>query len=569
MNSHDPQPALIPHTKHNETHPVFNVATALEDINLFDTDPALQEAVQREGASWATAALTQFGALTGSSAYLHLGHLANKHKPELDTHDRFGNRVDVVHYHPAYHELMRSAFANQLHAEPWLNPVLGVHVVRAAKYIMQSQVETGHICPTTMTFASIPSIRATPALAAMWEDKILSRDYDPRNLPAHMKNGLSVGMGMTEKQGGSDVRANTTFAKAINVESPEENEVQTFEITGHKWFLSAPMCDLFLILAQTETGVSCFLVPRWRPDGSKNSLEVIRLKNKMANLSNASSEVEFRGAFGWLVGDEGRGVATIIEMVSLTRFDCMLGSSAIMRMGLIQAIHHCRQREAFGKKLIDQPLMQNVLADLALEYEAALVLSMRMARALDEKDHDTDAGRHEALLARIVTAIGKYWICKRTPNHSYEAIEVIGGNGVMEDGPMPRLYREAVINSIWEGSGNVQCLDVLRAMHKTPETLQAYFKEVNVALGQHPLFDAAVQTIKAEFQDMQQLEFRARAIVDQLAVVMQAALLLQHAPAFVSHAFCQSRLGQQGAHNYGTLPVDVDAKAIIARSYTG
>lgn len=569
MNSHDPQPTFIPHTKHNETHPVFNVATALEDINLFDTDSALQEAVQREGASWATAALTQFGALTGSSAYLHLGHLANKHKPELDTHDRFGNRVDVVHYHPAYHELMRSAFANQLHAEPWLNPVLGAHVVRAAKYIMQSQVETGHICPTTMTFASIPTIRATPALAAMWEDKILSRDYDPRNLPAHMKNGLSVGMGMTEKQGGSDVRANTTFAKAINVESPEENEVQTFEITGHKWFLSAPMCDLFLILAQTDNGLSCFLVPRWQPDGSKNSLEVIRLKNKMANLSNASSEVEFRSAFGWLVGDEGRGVATIIEMVSLTRFDCMLGSSAIMRMGLIQAIHHCKQREAFGKKLIDQPLMQNLLADLALEYEAALALSMRMARALDEKDHDTAAGRHEALLARIATAIGKYWICKRTPNHSYEAMEAIGGSGVMEDGPMPRLYREAVINSIWEGSGNVQCLDVLRAMHKTPDTLQAYFNEVNVALGQHPLFDAAVQKIKVEFGDMQQLEFRARAVVDQLAVVMQAALLLQHAPKFVSHAFCQSRLGQQGAHNYGTLAVDVDAKAIIARSYTG
>lgn len=574
MNSHDPQPALIPHTKHNETHPVFNVATPLEDINLFDTDPALQEAVQREGASWATEALTQFGTLTGSSAYLHLGHLANKHKPELDTHDRFGNRTDVVHYHPAYHELMRSAFTNQLHAEPWLNPVAGAHVARAAQYLMQGQVEAGHMCPTTMTFASIPSIRTTPALAALFEAKILSNEYDLRNLPASQKNGLTVGMGMTEKQGGSDVRANTTVAKPVNTSITEKNQLQQdqlqeYEITGHKWFLSAPMCDLFLILAHTETGVSCFLVPRWRPDGSKNSLEVIRLKNKMANLSNASSEVEFRGAFGWLVGSEGRGVATIIEMVSLTRFDCMLGSSAIMRMGLIQAIHHCQQREAFGKKLIDQPLMQNLLADLALEYEAALVLSMRMARALDEKDHDSEAGRHAALLARIATAIGKYWICKRTPNHTYEAMEVIGGNGVMEDGPMPRLYREAVINSIWEGSGNVQCLDVLRAMHKTPDTLRAYFNEVNVALGQHPLFDAAVQKIKAEFEDMQQLEFRARAVVDQLAVVMQAALLLQHAPSFVSHAFCQSRLGQQGAHNYGTLPVDVDAKAIIARSYTG
>lgn len=574
MNSHDSQPHLTPQTPRNETHPVFNVATALEDINLFSTDPALQEAVQREGASWATDDLIQFGALTGSGAYLLLGHLANKHKPELDTHDRFGNRVDVVHYHPAYHELMRSAFANQLHAEPWLNPMLGAQVVRAAKYILQSQVEAGHICPTTMTFASIPTIRATPALAVLWEDKILSLNYDPRNLPAQLKPGLSVGMGMTEKQGGSDVRANTTRAIALNKGAADNDHVkqaqpQEYEITGHKWFLSAPMCDLFLILAQTDNGVSCFLVPRWRPDGSKNSLEVIRLKNKMANLSNASSEVEFRGAFGWLVGSEGRGVATIIEMVSLTRFDCMLGSSAIMRMGLIQAIHHCQQREAFGKKLIDQPLMQNLLADLALEYEAALVLSMRMARALDEKDHDSEAGRHAALLARIATAIGKYWICKRTPNHSYEAMEVIGGNGVMEDGPMPRLYREAVINSIWEGSGNVQCLDVLRAMHKTPDTLQAYFNEVSMALGQHPLFDAAVQKIKAEFEDMQQLEFRARTVVDQLALVLQAALLLQHAPRFVSHAFCQSRLGQQGAHNYGTLPVDVDAKAIIARSYTG
>lgn len=550
-----------------ETHPVFNVATPLEDINLFESDTALQEAVQREGASWAIDTLKQFGAVTGNRDYLHLGYLVNKYKPELDTHDRFGNRVDVVHYHPAYHELMQSALAHQLHSAPWLNPVAGAHVARAAQYLMQGQVEAGHMCPTTMTFASIPSIRTTPQLAAMWEDKILSSEYDPRNLPASQKNGLTVGMGMTEKQGGSDVRANTTFAKAINVESPEENEVQTFEITGHKWFLSAPMCDLFLVLAKTDAGVSCFLVPRWRTDGSKNSLQVIRLKNKMANVSNASSEVEFRGAFGWLVGTEGRGVATIIEMVSLTRFDCMLGSSAIMRMGLIQAIHHCQQREAFGKKLIDQPLMQNLLADLALEYEGALALSMRMARALDQKDHDTDAGRHEALLVRIATAIGKYWICKRTPTHSYEAMEVIGGSGVMEDGPMPRLYREAVINSIWEGSGNVQCLDVLRAMSKTPETVQAYFNEVSLALGKNALFDSAVSNLKAEFANTEHLEFRARTVVDQLAIVLQAALLLQHAPDFVSHAFCQSRLGQQGAHNYGTLPVDVDAKAIIARSF--
>ncbi len=569
MNQHTPRTAFPQAAEQAETHPIFNVATVLEDINLFESDPALQEAVQRGGASWAMDALQQFGAITGASEYLQLGHLANKYKPELDTHDRFGNRVDIVHYHPAYHELMHSAFANQLHSAPWLNPKPGAHVARAAQYLMQGQIEAGHMCPTTMTFASIPSIRTTPKLASMWQDKILSSVYDRRNLPANQKNGLTVGMGMTEKQGGSDVRANTTFAKAIDEAGAAKNDdLKCFEITGHKWFLSAPMCDLFLVLAQTDAGLSCFLVPRWRPDGSKNSLQVIRLKNKMANVSNASSEVEFRGAFGWLVGEEGRGVATIIEMVSLTRFDCMLGSSAIMRMGLIQAIHHCQQREVFGKKLIDQPLMQNLLADLALEYEGALALSMRMAQALDQKEQANETGYHAALLARIATAIGKYWICKRTPNHSYEAMEVIGGNGVMEDGPMPRLYREAVINSIWEGSGNVQCLDVLRAMQKTPETVQAYFNEVSLALGSHNLFDAAVAKLKAEFAYPEQLEFRARTIVDQLAVVLQAALLLQHAPQFVSHAFCQARLGQQGAHNYGTLPVEVDARAIIARSFT-
>ncbi|XID74801.1 isovaleryl-CoA dehydrogenase [Alkanindiges sp. WGS2144] len=559
MNQLSPVSTTPQASEQAETHPVFNVATALGNINLFTTDTALQEAIQREGAGWAVDDLEQFGALTGTSDYLHLGHLANKFKPELDTHDRFGNRVDVVHYHPAYHQLMSSAFANQLHSSPWVNPGLGAHVARAAKLLMQGQVEAGHICPTTMTFASIPSIRTTPKLAQLWEEKILSSTYDPRNIPATHKNGLTVGMGMTEKQGGSDVRANTTVAVPVAARGAGE----AYEITGHKWFLSAPMCDLFLVLANTEAGISCFLVPRWRPDGSKNSLQVIRLKNKMGNVSNASSEVEFRGALGWLLNEEGRGVATIIEMVSLTRFDCMIGSTALMRRGLIEAIHHCQQRAAFGKKLIDQPLMQNLLADLTLEYESALALTMRMARALDHKESDI----HEALLARIATAIGKYWICKRTPNHIYEAMEIIGGSGVMEDGSMPRLYREAVINTIWEGSGNVQCLDVLRAMQKTPETIATYFKEVSLACGKHVLFDKAVQQLQAEFKHTDQLEFRARSIVDQLAAVLQAALLLQHAPEFVSHAFCASRLGQHGMHNYGSLPVGVDAKAIIARTY--
>jgi putative acyl-CoA dehydrogenase len=548
-------PAALP----NETHPVFNVVSPLGDINLYRADPALMEAVQREGAAWAEHDLQRFGAVTGARNYLELGHLANKFKPELETHDRFGNHVDVVHYHPAYHQLMTSAFAEQLHASPWLNPTAGAHVARAAKFLMQAQVEAGHICPTTMTFACIPSIRSTPKLAELFEAKILSTQYDARNLPADQKTGLTVGMGMTEKQGGSDVRANTTTAQPIATAGSGE----AYAITGHKWFMSAPMCDLFLVLAKTEAGVSCFLLPRHRPDGSKNALHFIRLKNKMGNVSNASSEVEFRGALGWLVGEEGRGVATIIEMVSLTRFDCMTGSTAIMRMGLIQAIHHCRQREAFGLLLIEQPLMQNLLADLVLEYEGAIALTMRMARALDHKQTDP----HEALLIRIGTAIGKYWICKRTPNHSYEAMEVIGGSGVVEDGPMPRLYREAVINTIWEGSGNVQCLDVLRAMHKTPATVEAYFAEVNLALGRDSYFDRAVQRLRAEFDDSSNLEYRARHVVDLLAVVLQAALLIQHAPEFVSQAFCASRLGQSGMHNYGCLPVGVDAESIIARSY--
>lgn len=600
MNTPFDKPQCMPEsTSTFETHTVFNVSSELGDINLFSADIALQEAVQREGGGWAQQDLINFGQLCGRRDYLHLGALANQYKPELDTHDRFGHRVDVVRYHLAYHELMQSAFSQQLHAAPWLNPVVGAHVARAAKLLMQGQVEAGHLCPTTMTFACIPTLRATPALAARWESKILSREYDPRNVPPDHKTGLTVGMGMTEKQGGSDVRANTTFAQPID----DDRTGQAYAITGHKWFLSAPMCDFFMLLAQTSAGLSCFLVPRWRPDNRKNSLHIIRLKNKMANISNASSEVEFQGALGWLLGAEGRGVATIIEMVSLTRFDCMLGSTALMRMGLTQAIHHCGQRAAFGKLLIDQPLMQNLLADLALEYEGALALCMRVARALDAKNI-ADAEQpnqvkaeflaqnklpqgstqedllenkllrkslfnkdHEAMLARIATAIGKYWICKRTPNHTYEAMEIMGGNGVMEDSPMPRLYREAVINSIWEGSGNVQCLDVLRIIQKTPAAITAYFNETALAKGKHSLFDQAWQQLHREFENLQNLEFRARYLVDQLAVVLQAALLLQHVPDFVSTAFCQSRLGQQGAHNYGTLPSTVDASAIIKRSY--
>lgn len=535
------------------THEVFNVATPLQDYNLFSADRVLQEAVQREGGGHETAALTAFGDMIGRADYLELGDLANRHVPEFDTHDRFGHRVDLVKFHPAYHRLMQTSIEHGIHSAPWTNPGPGAHVARAARFFLHSQVEAGHGCPVTMTFAAVPSLRAQPELAKAWEAKITARVYDPRNVPAGQKAGVTVGMGMTEKQGGSDVRANTTRAYPVG---------DAYELVGHKFFLSAPMCDLFLVLAQAPGGLTCFLVPRWRPDGSKNPLEVLRLKEKMGNRSNASSEIELRGALAWRVGEEGRGVRTIIEMVGMTRFDCMIGSSAGMRMALSQALHHCRQRSAFGRTLIDQPLMRNVLADLALESEAATVLTMRMARALDNRQDE-----HEDLLVRLATAVGKYWICKRTPNHAYEAMECIGGSGVMENSPFPRLFRESPVNAIWEGSGNVQCLDVLRAMQKTPAVVEAFVAEVRKARGGHAALDAHVAALLREFADPADLEVRARDVVDRMATALQGALLVQHAPAAVADAFCRSRLAAAGQHNYGALPRDTGFDAILARAW--
>ncbi|MDQ8037472.1 MAG: isovaleryl-CoA dehydrogenase [Pedobacter sp.] len=540
------------------THSVENVSSELQDYNLFERDVALREAVQREGGGWGEDELEAFGAKIGAADYLELGALANKFPPEFDTHDRFGNRIDLVKYHPAYHQLMKTSIEHGLHAAPWAEPKAGAHVVRAAKSYLHTQVEAGHGCPITMTFASVPSLRTTPELARIWEPKITSRVYDPRNVPAEQKAGITVGMGMTEKQGGSDVRANSTRAFPLGA----SGSAQPYELVGHKFFLSAPMCDVFLVLAQAPGGLSCFLVPRWRPDGTKNPLQVLRLKKKMGNVSNASSEIELRGALGWLVGEEGRGVRTIIEMVSMTRFDCMIGSSAGMRMAVSQIMHHCQQRSAFGKKLIDQPLMQNVLADLALESEAAMTLTMRMARAMDNR-HD----EHEDQLVRLATAVGKYWICKRVPNHAYEAMECIGGSGVMEDSMMPRLYREGPINAIWEGSGNVQCLDVLRAMQKTPSVVEAFVAELKKARGGHAILDAHIASLLKEFSDSTDFEVRARAVVDSMALALQAALLVQHAPSAVSDAFCRSRLGLQGSHNYGTLPRTTDFAVILQRAW--
>ena len=540
-----------------ETHTVHNVSHELVNYNLFTQDAALQEAVEREGASWARQELSAFGEMLGTSEYLELGTLANRYPPELDTHDRFGHRVDCVRFHPAYHQLMKTAIEHGLHSSPWLAPRKGAHVARAAKTYMHTQVEAGHGCPITMTFAAVPALQHTPSLASYWLPKIMAHVYDPRNVPDVHKTGVTIGMAMTEKQGGSDVRSNTTQAHPVGA----GGEGQAYELVGHKFFVSAPMCDAFLVLAQAPGGLSCFLLPRWKPDGSKNPLQIIRLKRKMGNVSNASSETELRGAYAWMVGEEGRGVRTIIDMVAMTRFDCMVGSSAGQRAALSQALHHCANRSAFGKPLNQQPLMRNVLADLCLESEGSLALSMRLARALDNVGDP-----HEQALVRLVTAVGKYWICKRTPNHAYEAMECLGGSGLMEDSVLPRLLRESPVNSIWEGSGNVQCLDVLRAMQKTPSVMQVFFDELHKARGANRHLDAYVSALQIEFKDLEQLEYRALSVVDRMALAIQAAVLVQHGHDAVADAFCASRLTAIGHHNYGALPKGLDCAAIIDRA---
>jgi putative acyl-CoA dehydrogenase len=540
------------------THAVFNQPAALVDYNLFSGDAALKDGLAREGAGWAESELANLGARLGAAETLELGVLANRYPPELDTHDRYGRRIDLIRYHPAYHQLMAGAIELGLHASPWANPRPGAHVARAARYYLQAQIEAGHGCPITMTFAATPCLAKEPALARQWLPKIFAPAYDPRNVPAAEKAGLTIGMAMTEKQGGSDVRANTTRALPIGRDAMGE----TYELVGHKFFVSAPMCDAFLTLAQAPGGLTCFLAPRWRADGTKNPIEIVRLKRKMGNVANATSETEWRGALAWRVGPEGRGVATILEMVAATRFDCMIGSSAGMRMAAAQAIDHCRQRKAFGEYLIDQPVMRNVLADLALEAEASLALTLRIARALDARAADPN----EDALARIGGALGKYWICKRAPAHAYEAMECLGGSGAMEDSPMPRLYRDAPINAIWEGSGNVQCLDVLRAISRKPETLEACFAEVDTARGGHAALDAHVAALKDDMRDLADFEPRARDLCDRLALALQASAMVKGAPSANADAFCRSRLEGRGARNWGALPSGLDLDAIVKRA---
>jgi len=539
------------------THEVLNQPPPLEGYDLFATDRVLGEALEREGAGWAREQLQRLGATLGGEP-LTWGRLANTNPPILRTHDRFGNRIDEVEFHPAWHELLRLAVHHELHGLPWREPRPGAHVARAALFFMQSQVEAGHGCPISMTYSSVPALRAQPELAEEWEPRIVSNRYDARVRPAAEKTGVLIGMAMTEKQGGSDVRANTTRARAVGRGGPGAE----YEITGHKWFCSAPMCDAFLILAQTERGLSCFLLPRWRPDGTRNGFRLQRLKDKLGNRSNASSEVEFDGAWARMVGDEGRGVPTIIEMVTHTRLDCVIGSASGMRQAVAQATHHAAHRSAFGKRLAEQPLMQNVLADLAVESEAATITMMRLARAYDEGAGD-EQQRH---FARLATAVSKYWVCKRQPPLVVEALECLGGNGYVEESILPRLYREAPLNGLWEGSGNVICLDVLRAMGRTPEAVDAFFGEIGLAAGADSRLDGFIDDLRRELGDFSAPERRARRLVERLALALQGALVVRHAHPTVAEAFCASRLAGDHGAAFGTLPPGIDCESIVARA---
>ncbi len=542
-----------------ETHEIQNQPLPLENYNAYDTDVALKESVTTFNPSAPERSLQSFGQRCGSREFIELGFQANQHKPELYTHDRYGRRVDEIRFHPAYHRLMQVSLEEGIHSYHWTSSDPGAHVTRAAKSYLMNQIEAGHCCPITMTSAAIPTLKRQPEIYNEWAPKIMHCSYDPRNVSHLEKQAVTIGMAMTEKQGGSDVRQNSTKAFPIGKTGPGE----LYELVGHKYFVSAPMCDAFLVLAQTPSGVSCFLVPRWRPDGSKNPLQIQRLKNKMGNVSNASSETELRGALGWMIGAEGKGVSAILEMVAMTRFDCMIGSAGIMRQAVMQATHHCHQRVAFSKKLSEQPLMQNVLADMIIESEAALAASMRLAHALDASETN-DAEKN---LVRIGTAIGKYWVCKRVPSLAYEAMECIGGSGVMEDSIMPRLFRESPVNSIWEGSGNVQCLDMLRAMHRNPESLESFMAELNLASGRHTAFDRKVDALQRELSDPQDVEYRSRAIVENMGLCFQAATLLRFGNSAVAAAFCEARLKNENkGWVYGTLPREVDCRMLIERS---
>ncbi len=545
------------------THDVFNQVPPLTGHDTA-ADPALLEALEREGAGWALDEIHELGRLAGTAEAQDWGRLAERVPPRLLTHDRYGHRIDEVEYVPAYHSLMETAVSHGLHAAPWADDRPGAHVARAAKFMVWN-VDAGHGCPISMTYAVVPALRANPDLAAAFEPLLTNREYDFGLRDPATKRGLIAGMSMTEKQGGSDVRANTTTAHPLSTSGGADG---SYALTGHKWFTSAPMSDLFLTLAQAPGGLSCFLVPRVLPGGERNAMTLMRLKDKLGNRSNASAEIEYDGALGWLVGEEGRGVRTIVEMVNMTRLDCVIGTATGMRTGLVQAGHHARHRSAFGKPLIEQPLMRNVLADLAVESEAATAAMLRLAGANDRAVRGDEG---EAALRRIALAATKYYVCKRGPIHAAEALECLGGNGYIEDSDLPRLYRELPLLSIWEGSGNVAALDALRALGREPHTLDAYFTEVEQAAGADPRYDDALARLKQELTSFDDIESRARRIVEQLALVFQGSLLLRHSadgqgPAAVAAAFCASRLGRDWGGAFGTLPSGLDLGPIIDRA---
>jgi putative acyl-CoA dehydrogenase len=549
------------------THEVLNQSPPFEDINLYSTDRALMEAVTREGGGSAAKRLADFGAACGSAGAFERGRLANENPPRLKAFDTKGHRLDVVEFHPAYHECMSLSAAEGLHCSAWehlrepgAKPLPGANVVRSAGCYMASQMEAGHQCPITMTNAAVPTLLSQPEIAAEWLPKILTRDYDKSFKPAAAKRAVTIGMGMTEKQGGTDVRANSTRAEPAGAGGPGAEYI----ITGHKWFMSAPMCDAFLVLAQAEKGLSCFLLPRFLPDGSVNALRFQRLKDKLGNRSNASSEVEFQGAHAWLIGEEGRGVPGIIEMVTGTRLDCAVASAGLMRLMLANAIHHCRYRTVFQRKLVDQPLMLQVLADLALDAEAATALAFRLARSFDRV---TD--KNAAAWRRLMTPVTKYWVCKMAPAFGYEAMECLGGNGYVEEGLAARVYREMPLNAIWEGSGNVMALDLLRVLQREPETAAIVLEDLATVAGGDAQLKAQLDRVQRMLHEPRALERRGRSLTEALATLAAGTILRAHAPAFVADAFIATRLSGSPRQTYGQDLEGASTRSIVERAFPG
>ncbi|WP_338090891.1 acyl-CoA dehydrogenase family protein [Planosporangium thailandense] len=538
------------------THEVINQAPPRVDLNEYLINPALTEAVKRYDAQWAADHLSEVGSLVGRADFQRDAELANTNPPVFSSHDRWGNRVDAVDFHPAYHRIIGAAVAHGAHTSCWADPRPGAHVARAATFMLFAQVEPGHACPMSMTHAVVPSLRLQPELADVWLPRVYSRAYDPELRDPATKPSAIFGMAMTEKQGGSDVRANTTHAVDAGA--------GTYRLTGHKWFCSAPQSDAFLVLAQAPGGLSCFLVPRVLPGGTRNVFRIQRLKDKLGNRSNASSEIELDGTVGWLVGEEGRGVRTIIEMVGQTRLDCVLGSAAGMRQAVAEAAWHTRHRSAFGALLIDQPAMTAVIADLQLEAEAATWTALRLAAAYDSDDDESIAFR------RLATAVAKYWVCKRGPNHAYEALECLGGNGYTEAFPLARRYREQPVMAIWEGSGNVIALDVLRAMAREPQSVEAVDREITSALGAYAAFDAHVAATRALLAraaaDPAAAPALARRVVEALALALQGAVVIREAPTAVADGFVSARIGDDRSLEYGALDPALDLAAIAARA---